>query len=299
MPNYKPVSERTPDTQYRDILKHIYDNGEYGTTRQGPRAKTIIGVQAHYQIANGFPMIPDRDLSKFYAKPIDELAAFINGVRTREGLEEYGVTWWDAWTTPEKSQKRGLEPGDIGPGSYGAAFHDFPTADGGAFDQFKHLVEQMKELPELRTHFVTPWVPQYIVRGEGKQQKVTLAPCHGWVHVRIYNNAIHLHMFQRSADWPVGVPSNMVQYGALGLVLEHLTGYEFKEFVHTASDAHIYEDQMEKLPPLFDREPKPFPTMQLNAEGKKIKDIHEFRSHHFELTDYDPHPSIGRLPVAT
>ena len=299
MAKYKPYADRTPDTQYRDVLRSIYDNGEYGETRQGPRAKTLIGTQMHFQIENGFPLIPDRDISKFWRKPIDELCAFINGVRTREGLAEYGVTWWDAWTTAAKSEKRGLEAGDIGPGSYGAAFHDFPTADGGSFDQFKHLVEQIIEFPELRTHFVTPWVPQYIVRGKGKQQKVTLAPCHGWIHVRVFNEAIHLHMFQRSGDFPIGVPSNMVQYSALGLMLESLTGFAFKEFVHTISDTHIYENQMEKLTPLFERESKRFPTVQLTEEGKTIKDIHDFRGHHFELSDYDPHENITGIPVAT
>lgn len=258
-----------------------------------------MGVQMHFKLSNGFPLITDRSLQSFWQKPIGELCAFMNGARTREELAAFGCTWWDEWTSEEKTSKRGLKPGDIGPGSYGAAFHDFPTADGGSFDQFKHLVEQIKELPELRTHFVTPWIPQYIVRGEGKQQKVTIAPCHGWVHVRIFDNKLHLHMFQRSGDMPIGVPSNMVQYAALALMLSHLTDYEAYEYVHTVSDAHIYEDQIEKIIPMLEREPKRFPTVTLTAAGKKITDIHDFRSEHFELSDYDPHPSIPKIPVST
>jgi len=296
---YKPYEERIPDAQYQSILKRILDTGEFGTTRQGPRAKTVIGVQMHFRLENGFPLITDRSIGTFWRKPIGELCAFINGARTRDQLAEFGCTWWDAWTSEEKTAKRGLEPGDIGPGSYGAAFHDFPTADGGSFDQFKHLVEQIKELPELRTHFVTPWIPQYIVRGKGKHQKVTIAPCHGWVHVRIINDKLHLHMFQRSGDFPIGVPSNMVQYAALTLMLEHLTGYEAVEYVHTVSDAHIYEDQIEYLTPMLTREPLRLPTVHLTEDGKKVTDIHDFRAEHFELTDYNPHPSIPKIPVAT
>lgn len=295
---YKPVSERTPDYQYQTILRNILEKGAVSPTRQGPDARTLIGQQMHFDLENGFPVITERSIKGFWRKPIDELCAFINGVRTRDGLAEYGVTWWDDWTTAEKSQKRGLEPGDIGPGSYGAAFHDFPTADGGSFDQFKHLIEQIKELPELRTHFVTPWIPQYIVRGEGKQQRVTLAPCHGWIHVRIIEENIYLHMFQRSGDVPIGVPSNMVQYAALVLMIEQLTGFKAKQYVHTISDAHIYEDQVEHVKEIIAREPKPFPTVTLTEEGKKITDIHDFRGEHFELTDYDPHPGIKGIPVA-
>ncbi len=296
---YKPFEERTPDSQYKDVLQNILDNGRWSETRQGPRAKTIIGAQMHFVLSNGFPVITDRSIGSFWFKAIGELCAFINGARTREQLAEFGCTWWDQWTSEEKTSKRGLEPGDIGPGSYGAAFHDFPTADGGTFDQFKHLVEQINELPELRTHFVTPWVPQYIVRGKGKHQKVTIAPCHGWVHVRILDNKLSLHMYQRSGDVPIGVPSNMVQYAALALMLGHLTGYEPYEYVHTISDAHIYEDQIEKILPMMERESLPFPTVRLTEEGKKVTDIHDFRAEHFEIEDYHPHPSIVGIPVAT
>jgi thymidylate synthase len=106
-------------------------------------------------------------------------------------------------------------------------------------------------------------------------------------------------MFQRSGDVPIGVPSNMAQYAALALMLGHLTGYEPYEYVHTISDAHIYEDQMDKVEQMFQREPRRFPTVRLTTEGKKVKDIHDFRGEHFEIADYDPHPAITKIPVAT
>jgi len=82
-------------------------------------------------------------------------------------------------------------------------------------------------------------------------------------------------------------------------MLSHLTGYEAEEFVHTISDAHIYEDQIDKLMPMLERKPRGFPTVKLTPEGKKVKDIHNFRAKHFELTDYEPHPAIAGIPVAT
>jgi thymidylate synthase len=50
---------------------------------------------------------------------------------------------------------------------------------------------------------------------------------------------------------------------------------------------------------MLEREPLRLPTVHLTEEGKKIADIHDFRSEHFELSDYNPHPSIPRIPVAT
>ena len=60
-------------------------------------------------------------------------------------------------------------------------------------------------------------------------------------------------MFQRSGDVPVGVPSNMMQYAALMLMLEQLTGYEAGVYYHTISDAHIYADQVDKVRVLLER----------------------------------------------
>lgn len=212
---------------------------------------------------------------------------------------EFGCDWWGAWATPEKTLKKGIEPGTLGPGSYGGAFHDFPTSEGPGFDQFKHLVEQLRELPGDRTHFVSPWIPQYQVRGEGKLPRTTIAPCHGWVHVRVLGGRLHLHMFQRSGDVPVGVPSNIVQYAALTLMLEQLTGYPADTYYHTISDAHIYLDQREAVETMLQREPLAFPTVRLTEAGRAVTDIHDFRAEHFEVADYNPHPGIRGIPVAT
>jgi len=46
------------------------------------------------------------------------------------------------------------------------------------------------------------------------------------------------------------------------------------------------------------REPRRLPTVQLTETGRKVTDIHEFRAEHFELSDYDPHPSIPAIPVS-
>lgn len=292
------MDQRKPDSQYRDLLARIVAEGEPVPTRQGPAALTLLQQTMRFDLANGFPMITERSIESFWRKPIGELCAFINGATTLPELAAFGCDWWEPWATPAKTGTRGLPPGDIGPGSYGGAFHHFPTADGGSFDQFAHLVEQLRELPELRTHFVSPWIPQYQVRGAGKRPKTTIAPCHGWVHVRVLNGRLHLHMFQRSGDVPVGVPANMVQYAALLLMLEQLTGCPAASYYHTISDAHVYADQVDKVRLMLDREPRRLPTVALTAAGRAVTDIHEFRAEHFTLADYDPHPGIGRIPVA-
>mgnify|MGYP001608145565 CR=1 FL=1 len=306
MKNYmKDLGDRTPDSQYQRLLQDILEKGERSNSQQGVDTISLVGPNPlRFRFDNGFPIINERNFSPkesdrlpvtIWRQSIGEICAFANGVRTQKGLEEFGCKWWASWLTEEKCKKRGLETGDLGPGSYGAAFHDFPTAEGGTYNQFKNIIEQIKEFPHLKTHFITPWIPQYIIRGAGKQQKVVVCPCHGWIHLRIIDNKLTLHMFQRSGDVPVGVPSNIVQYTALLMMIAQATGTIQYEYVHSFSDAHIFVDQIPAVETMLAREPRPFATM---AMDDSVKDFFDFRHQHFTLSDYNPHPGIPGIPVA-
>ena len=330
----KPYAERTPDTQYKNLLKTIRENGERDKAPQGVDTFSVF-APPHLRFElneNGFPVITERKIG-FWRQPIGEICAFINGVDTVEGLLQFGCRYWQSWADSPYAKEMNLKPRELGPGSYGPAFHDFPMPapdtnavingiiallnepDGGVihrekitdslnkirtgtFDQFKHLVEQIKEFPFLKTHLVTPWIPYYTVRGEGKKRRVIVAPCHGWIFVRILNEKINLFMLQRSADILVGVPSNFLQYSVLALMLAHLTGYERAVYVHGFVDAHIYENQFGYVEEVLARTPRPFPTLSLTDEGRAVTDIHDFRHEHFTLSDYNPHPGIKAIPVA-
>lgn len=301
----KPYSERTPDLQYKNLLKDILERGvrsqsQAGTTAENPEGTdciTLFGANPmRFDLSNGFPMITERSVKGFWRQAVGEIIGFANGARTQAQLEEYGCKFWAAWVTPEKCAKRGLEAGDLGPGSYGAAFHDFPTAEGESYDQFKYIIQQIKERPHLKTHFISPWVPQYTARVEGRQQKVVVCPCHGWLHIRILNGKLNLHMFQRSGDVPIGVPSNMIQYAALTMMLAQVTGYEVGEYVHTISDAHIYVDQIPAVEEFLKRETYPFPTVTLNNPTTNFT---EFRHTDFTLgDDYKAGEAMKDIPVA-
>lgn len=290
---------------YRDVLNLVLENGVLTPTQQGTDAITYMAPPAmRYRLSEGFPVITERNMAPktserlpvtIWRQAIGEICAFINGARTLEQLESFGCHWWAPWGTQEKCAKRGLAAGDLGPGSYGAAFHDFPTADGGSFNQFAELIEEIRANPHLRTHFISPWIPQYIGRRPGRQQKVVVAPCHGWVHVRIINERLTLHMTQRAGDLVIGVPSNMVQYAALTMMLAQVLNLEAYEYLHSISDAHVYKDHVTAANVMLWREPRPLPKMILDPT---VRDLFAFRHEHFTLENYDPHPGIANIPVA-
>jgi thymidylate synthase len=158
------------------------------------------------------------------------------------------------------------------------------------------VVQQVKERPYLRTHFISPWIPQYTIQHEGLTRKVVVAPCHGWIHILAFpeTKTLSIHHFQRSADFPVGVPFNIIQYAAFGMMLAQIVGYELRDVVYTFSDVHIYESQYEKVKELLAREPKRLPTVTLDPSVSTgaVDDIFKFRPEHFALSDYEPHPKM-------
>jgi thymidylate synthase len=302
VPNYRPYVERRPSTQYQDMLRTIRESGVHVQTKQGEAALAVAGVQMRFPMADGAAIITERSIGTFYRKAIGELCAFINGARTLDELASFGCTWWDPWATPAKTSSRGLEAGDLGPGSYGHAFHNFTTdldGDDPGFDQLPHIIEKLRDLPLDRTALLSPWIPQANHRTASIKSRNTIAPCHGWVHFLVFGDKLHVVHNQRSGDTPIGVPSNMAQYTALGLMVEQLTGYEFVEYVHWIQYAHIYANQLQYVDEMLEREPRRLPTLSLTPEGRTITDIHDFRAEHFELADYDPHPAINQIPVLT
>jgi thymidylate synthase len=273
----------------------------------------VLGHTMVFDLANGFPLITQRDLTRGTTQRIidsyepntnrrpiagpakqalGEILGFMNGARTQEELEAYGCNFWKPWTTDErKAAKRGLELGDLGPGSYGAAFHDFPDGEG-TFDQYEAMIAQIKDRPELRTHFISPFIPPLVSRAPGRQQKVLVVPCHGLQHynIDVDNKEISLVHWQRSADTPIGLPFNMAHYAALLMMVGQVTGYKPRELVFQISNAHIYKQHDELADEIISREPFAFPKVTIDPDVKNLKD---FRVEHFEVEDYKAHPPIA------
>ena len=303
---YKPYEERTPDFQYRSALRsalppEMGGRGELFTNQFQTNGRwSNLGMPViDIEFENGFPLITERNIS-FWRKAVAEIWAFINGARTIDELRKYGdeKTWpnfWEHWVYPEKCALFGLDPWDLGDGSY-SVLGAYPTPDGTSFNQFMAMIEQIRDFPNVTTHMVTSWMPVYALGNKTHPRKVVVAPCHGnLVRVIINDGKLTLQHVQRSADMPVGAVLNMVQYPAIALGLSRLLGVEPYRYVHCFMDAHIYEDQIPWAKRIIRRRPRPFPTMRIVDSAPE--DFFALRPEHFELTDYNPHKAINDIPV--
>lgn len=313
---YNP--DRKPDMQYGNVLRDIRDLGKESISGMDVPSVMLPMQSMEFDLSNGFPLITERDLTRgttqeiidnYQSNPerrplkgparqgLAEMLAFMNGAATEKELEEWGCNFWRPWVTHEKTSKRGLPDGHLGLGSYGVAFAAFPTDTGKPFDQYEALVGQIKDRPELRTHIVTPFIPDKVTRAPGYQQKTVVVPCHGLQHFIVdpTTGVMDLHHFQRSGDFPVGVPYNMTGYAAVLMMVAQVTGYKPGTLRHVISDAHYYKTSQEAVDIIAEREPFAFPMLHINPEIKNLKD---FRVADFEIEEYYAHPPLSMGEVA-
>lgn len=274
--------------QYHEALKTILEQGEESTDRTGTGTISYFGLQSRYRLEDGFPLVTTKKLH--LRSIIHELLWFLSGDTNVRYLNANGVTIWDEWADKK---------GELGP-IYGHQWRSFPALEptdqtkdgeplfiGRGVDQITQLLDMIEATPDSRRMIVSAWNP-------GDLPRMALPPCHTMWQVRVLNDRLHLQLYQRSADMFLGVPFNIASYSLLLVMIAHVTGYKPGDFIHTIGDAHIYSNHMEQVNLQLSRTPKALPTVRVKRD---VASIFDFRYEDFEVTGYDPDPSI-RAPVA-
>jgi len=269
---------------YLDGLRKILEEGVDRPDRTGVGTRALFGLQMRYNLADGFPVVTTKKLA--FKSMTAELLWFIRGSRDVRELQQLGSHIWDANAHADYWTPRAQFEGDVGR-IYGVQWRSWRTPDGREIDQLKQVIEGIRTKPYSRRHVVTAWNP-------GELEEMALPPCHILYQFFVANGTLSLHMFQRSCDMFLGVPFNIASYSLLLHMVAQVTGLKPGEFVHTLSDAHIYQNHFEQVKAQLARKPKSLPTLRLNPE---IKDIDAFTMDDIRLENYHPHPAI-RAPMA-
>ena len=102
---------------------------------------------------------------------------------------------------------------------------------------------------------------------------------------------LDLQMYQRSADFFLGVPFNIASYALLLHMVAHVTGYEPGEFIHTIGDAHIYENHIDQVREQLSRSTLPLPL--LRPFSSSVRKIDDFEPDDFSIVGYTHHSPIA------
>jgi len=255
---------------YLELLNQIIEHGTDRPDRTGTGTRSQFGAQMRFDLSAGFPLLTTKRLH--LRSILYELLWFLRGDTNIAWLKENGVSIWDEWAD---------ENGDLGP-VYGHQWRSWPAPDGGTIDQIAEVESQIRDNPNSRRLIVSAW-------NVAEVNNMALPPCHCLFQFYVADGRLSCQLYQRSADFFLGVPFNIASYALLTMMMARVTGLQPGDFVHTLGDVHLYHNHFEQARLQLSREPRPLPTMQISGDQKSLLD---FKFEDFELIGYDPHPHI-------
>lgn len=295
-----------PEYQYLDLMREILEHGFRKVDRgTGDASFSVFGKQIRFDLSQGFPLLTTKKV--YWKGVLEELYWFFSGQSNVAYLARKGVHIWDDYpykiynkknpglTKEEFIQKLveddtfAKDHGEL-PKIYGELWRRWPTrTPGRTIDQLAWVLQEIKDDPNAHNLIVNSWNPEYLYTMATNEDASRFPICHNMYQVNIIDGKLSLQLYQRSADVFLGVPFNIASYALLTIILARITGYQPGEFVHTFGDVHIYENHIEQVKEQLSREPKLFPTVELDPA---ITTIDDFKPELVKLIGYDAHPAL-------
>lgn len=267
---------------YLDSLQFILDNGQERKDRTGTGTIGVFGLQQRYNLAKSFPAVTTKKLA--FKTMVGELLWFIEGSSDERRLaeithgtrDENKTTIWTANAQSPTWKPKAAFDGDLGL-IYGVQWRSWPSHTEVEVDQLLLLVDGIKKDPYGRRHIITAWNPAEL-------DNMALPPCHCFAQFHVSaDNKLSCQMYQRSADFFLGVPFNIASYSLFTHMIAQVCGLQVGEFIHTIGDAHIYSNHVVQVKEQLGRDVYSGPTLWLNP---KITDITKFTINDIKLINY-------------
>jgi thymidylate synthase len=261
--------------QYLDLLRHIREHGARKHDRTGTGTLSVFGHQMRFDLAAGLPVVTTKKLH--LRSIIYELLWFLQGGTNVKYLHENNVSIWDEWAD---------EKGDLGP-VYGAQWRRWPGRDGQPIDQMQRALELLRTNPDSRRIVISAW-------NVAELDKMALQPCHALFQFYVAGGRLSCQLYQRSADFFLGVPFNIASYALLTHMVAQQTDLAPGEFVWTGGDCHLYLNHLDVADEQLKRKPFPLPKFMLRRRPPSLFD---YRFEDFEIVGYESHAAI-KAPIA-
>lgn len=256
--------------QYLSLMQKILEHGVQKDDRTGTGTLSLFAQQMRFDLSQGFPLLTTKKLH--IRSIIYELLWFLKGETNIKYLVDNNVHIWDAWAD---------ETGELGP-VYGSQWRSWPTCDGQSIDQISQLITDIKTNPDSRRLIVSAWNVAEI-------DNMALPPCHLLFQFYVAKAKLSCQLYQRSADFFIGVPFNIASYALLTHLVAQQCDLEVGEFIWTGGDVHLYLNHIEQVKLQLSRQTYELPQLIIK---RKPTDIFSYQFEDFEIINYQSHPHI-------
>ena len=274
--------------QYLNLLKDIIDHGSHEQGRNGD-VLTAVGSAMHFSLEDGkIPILTTKKTA--WKTCLKELLWFIKGDTSNKRLKDVGVHIWDANTTREFLDSRGLQHYDedtVG-SLYGFQWRHWNAPYEGCdadytnkgIDQLQNVINILKDPVQRssRRMVVSAWNVEQLDGG-------CLPPCHVLFQFNVVDgNKLSCCLFQRSKDSACGAPFNYASYSFLVHLLAKHCDLIPHEFIHYGGNCHIYSEHIDAMKEQITRTPLPFPTLEIVNKRDNINDyvVEDFKVHDYQ-----------------
>ncbi len=256
--------------QYLSLMQQILEHGVQKDDRTGTGTLSLFGPQMRFDLSQGFPLLTTKKLHT--RSIIYELLWFLNGETNIQYLVDNNVHIWDAWAD---------DKGELGP-VYGSQWRSWPTCNDESIDQISQLITEIKTNPDSRRLIVSAWNVADI-------ENMALPPCHLLFQFYVAKGKLSCQLYQRSADFFIGVPFNIASYALLTHLVAQQCDLEVGEFIWTGGDVHLYLNHIEPVKLQLTRQTYELPELIIK---QKPTDIFSYNFEDFEIINYQSHPHI-------
>ena len=163
---------------------------------------------------------------------LGEHAAFLRNPKHVDDFKEFGCNYWDSWADEDGNLEL----------DYGR----------GWTKQFNHVIEAMRAGGNDRRMLVNTW-------NHERLDDLSLPCCHYSYQFYKRGDEIDMLWNQRSADWAIGVPSDIVLAATMLISLARECELKPGRIRMVFGDAHIYHEHQEGCMELLKRAPRPRP----------------------------------------
>ncbi|GAB7362927.1 hypothetical protein MBLNU230_g3227t1 [Neophaeotheca triangularis] len=300
--------------QYLNLIRQILTEGEHRPDRTGTGTLSIPFPPQHkYTLSDpsGRLLLPLLTTKRVFLRAvIAELLWFVSGDTNARTLQDQNVKIWDGNASRAYLDSINLtdrEEGDLGP-VYGFQWRHFGAEyktcrddySGQGVDQLAEVVRKLKTTPYDRRILLSAWNPADL-------GKMALPPCHMFAQFYVSfppsaptrddgskKGTLHSLLYQRSCDMGLGVPFNIASYALLTHMLARVCDLVPGTLTHTMGDAHVYLDHREALELQVQREPRPFPMLEIDARHVPgVTGVDGWKAEDFGVVGYEPHKGIA------